>query len=250
MLENILNWLKGSGGKEKKGLPESIEIAQSLLRSFFEQGKTTKLTKTKWVAKEEFEERFPLLTLLLKKAEVYQFIMNNELYTLYAWTTQTEHSCGWICKMEGIYSDVPFIEGHRMLINALGGIVETWDEADELDEVETYTIAQNFMFTASKSSKGLGKETESYINLCRKNELLELEDHDQFVVFAKEASGNLTMYNPDTEEVFLYAHDHSFDYTIDIEGQPDFTFYRIKDSIYFTEYVESLARQWLLVVAD
>jgi len=245
MLENILNWFKGG---EKEKMPEWWEIAQSFHRIFFEKGKMTKLTKTKWGADEQFEERFPLLTLLLKKAEVYQFIMNNELYTIYAWTTQTEHSCGWICKMEGIYSDVPFIEGHRMLINSLGGIVETWDEIDELEEVETYTIAQDFMFTASKSSKSLGKETSAYVDLCRKNESLELEDYDQFVVFAKEASGNLTMYNPDTEEVFLYAHDHSFDYAIEIEGQPEFTFYRIKDSIYFTEYVESLARQWLLVV--
>lgn len=68
---------------------------------------------------------------------------------------------------------------------------------------------------------------------------------DNMVSFVSEANGAETLYDLDTKQVYLFSHDHSFDYVTFVPNQPRYTFHYINGVENFTDYVEALARQWV-----
>ena len=165
--------------------------------------------------------------------------INGIPHKLYSWTTTDNSTCGWLCQFEESRNDLPIIEEHNLLLQNIGGIIESYG-SNERD----ISLNQHFLFTASRCERGLGSTKRFYEELCY-NENINPIETDHLIAFAIEAGGNRTFYDPVTKNVLLYATDHSFDYVTRLPGQPDLTFYTINNVKTFTNYVELLARQWL-----
>ncbi|KFF03070.1 hypothetical protein [Chryseobacterium luteum] len=163
-------------------------------------------------------------------------------YYLYTWTDRNGLKCGWLCKTEKIQTEIDVIAEHQLLLNEMGGITETYHHFDT--EAEMLTDNQNFIFTQSLLTKGLGDWIDLYDQVC-KDENVKQTDTKDLICFAEEANGNETFYDPDTKQVLLFAPDHSFENVEVLKGQPEYTFYTINHVTTFVDYVETLARQWL-----
>ncbi len=109
------------------------------------------------------------------------------------------------------------------------------------------------MFTESYCSLGIDGWDNFYDDRCREDNMLETEkiDFTNFVVFAQEANGDVTTYNPESKKVLQFNHDGDIkdrngEYrTALVENQPEDTFYRLKGVTNFVDYIEMLAEQWL-----
>lgn len=187
-----------------------------------------------------FKKTFPLLTRLISKARVLNLTINTQPYILFSWTDKEENSCGWLNKVEPTNSSKFYlIEEHRLLLNTIGGIQESYNEP-----YPSLNNNQNFMFIESECSIGIDTWDEYYIELCT-DDNIEPSDWNDCICFAVEANGNLTLYNTKSKEVLLFAHDHCFEDVVCLEGQPEYTFYKIENIDNFTDYIESLADSWL-----
>ncbi len=63
-------------------------------------------------------------------------------------------------------------------------------------------------------------------------------------VMAVEANGNLTLYHRQSGEVILFAPDHDFEHVTPLGQSPEYTLYRIDGVPTFSDWVESIAKQW------
>jgi len=96
----------------------------------------------------------------------------------------------------------------------------------------------------AECSRGIGDWDYYYDTMCA-DENCDQIDFSHFLVFAQEANGALTMYDPYTKKVLLFSHDHSFDNVDFMKNQPRYTFHTFKEADTFIDYVERLAAQWL-----
>jgi hypothetical protein len=167
---------------------------------------------------------------------------------LYGWNTSKNNSCGWLCKLENYQSDLNLLFEHRLLTNTIGGIKEVWDEFDEIEKTDDFTLNQNFLFIQSMCSKGIGFNKDSYLSLCNKQDKKPLNNFDELIKFSQEANGNMTLYDSVNGEVYLHARNHYFDYVINIESQPEYTFYKIIGVKTFKDFVEKIAENWLSII--
>ena len=190
----------------------------------------------------EFEETFPKLTSLIKKARVTIADIDYAEYLLFAWDTEENLVCGWlneIVKAESHFCEM--IPEHALLIRIIGGIREAFNQPEN-----SFTNNQNFMFLGTECSRGIGDFNDYYNTMCEEENCTPI-DFSNLLVFAEEANGALTIYDPYTKAVLLFSHDHSFEYVNFIEGQPHYTFHTFKGVNTFVDYVEVLAAQWLAV---
>jgi hypothetical protein len=188
-----------------------------------------------------FKKQFPILTLLVEQARVLDVIIKKSAYKLLSWDEKnSDTSMGWLCKAPANYPPLPFLEEHRMLADCIGGIFEVYcnNEADRLD------MNQNFMFIPEYCEQGLGKTRESYEHVCSLYKVEPITT-EHLLEFAHEAGGIHSFYDPNTAEVLIYAPDHSSTYLLQLPNQCEFTFYTIRGIRTFTDYVETLAQQWL-----
>ena len=88
---------------------------------------------------------------------------------------------------------------------------------------------------------------EYYVELC-KNERVQKNITTELVCFATEANGNATYYDLENKQVLLFAPDHSFKNVEILDGQPEYTFYKIEGIETFTDYVEVLSQQWIDII--
>ncbi|TGM79086.1 hypothetical protein EHR04_04880 [Leptospira levettii] len=143
--------------------------------------------------------------------------------------------------MEDIYSNENnLIEEHNLLLEYLGGIVETYNDPEN-----SLTNNQNFIFLKSKCQTGL-KNWEYYYEEIVDDQKCQKIDYKKLTIFAEEANGNLTLYDKIKKEVFLFAPDHSFSNVIKIENQPEYSFYKFSKIQNFNDYVETISKQWIL----
>ena len=262
MIKKILNKIFHTSsiagtGSERKTAPENEEliddesdlgIAKSQLSWFFHGKKIKNIRNGQLEPNLEFQKIFPQTNKLLEKANITAFEIDNKAYRLYGWITKSENSCGWLCKLEDRLGDNNFLKDHKVLIEHMGGIQESWDEYDEIEVNNPFTLNQNFMFIGSECWKGLGKLEKVYLELCEKEKLSPLKNYKELIVFAKEVNGDLTLYDLETKKVYLYAHDQASDYAEILEGQPKYTFYNIIGIESFTDYVEKLSNDWLGII--
>jgi hypothetical protein len=100
------------------------------------------------------------------------------------------------------------------------------------------------MFLGTGSSRGIGDYDDYYQTMCDDENCVPINFSD-FVAFAEEANGSLSMYNPCNGNVLLFSHDQNFDYVEFMEEQPQYTFHTFKGIVTFVNYVEEVANQWL-----
>lgn len=188
----------------------------------------------------EFKQTFPKLSSLIQSARVLNLKINNDDYKLFGWTTNKNLRCGWINKFEkNIEPKLNLIYEHKLLLNSIGGIWETFNQPEP-----SLTLNQEFLFIESECLSGIGGWDEYYEVSLEQGEFKPI-DYKEFICFVREANGDVTLYDPTNKEIFLFAHDHSFDNVEFLPNQPEYTFHRINGVITFKDYVEKLATEWI-----
>ncbi len=189
---------------------------------------------------EKFQETFPKLTSLIEKSRVLNLTINYQSYRLFSWTNKGNKSFGWLNKIESDKTtDIELIDEHELLLQEIGGIQESYNQPEP-----SLTNNQNFLFIKSECSKGIGSWDDYYEMMCEEEDKRQI-DYKDFICFVQEANGDVTLYDKNTKEVMLFAHDHSFDNVEFLENQPEYTFHKINGVKTFVNYVESLATEWI-----
>jgi len=196
-------------------------------------------SKKDFVLSNNFKNTFPILAEHIEQARILDLKINDQLFKLFSWTSKDNLSCGWLTKIENEkISDLKLIDEHKLLLKEIGGIQESYNQPEE-----SLCNNQSYMFIESECSLGIGDWDEYYEEMCNE-EVNQSIDFKQYICFVEEANGNLTLYNPLTKEVFLFAHDHCFENVEFLENQPEYTFHKINNVINFVDYVETLASEW------
>ena len=191
----------------------------------------------------DFIDTFPLLYSLINRASILNVSVNKKNYKLISWTTSDGKSCGWLCEFESKLSGkIEILPEHQILIDNIGGIRESYNQPEE-----AFTNNQNFLFLKSECKRGHGYWTDYYHDRCGEYKIQPIPVSD-LVSFVYEANGGQVLYNLTTKQVYLFSHDHSFDYVTFLDGQPEYTFHLINNVSNFVDYVEALAKQWLLYI--
>ena len=187
----------------------------------------------------KFQETFPKLTNLIEKSRVLNLTINYQSYRLFSWTNKDNKSFGWLNKIESDKTtDIELIDEHELILQEIGGIQESYNQPEP-----SLTNNQNFLFIKSECSKGIGGWDDYYEMMCEEENKQKIEYKD-FVCFVQEANGDVTLYDRNSKEVMLFAHDHCFDNVEFLENQPEYTFHKINGIKTFVDYVESLATEW------
>ena len=188
----------------------------------------------------EFKQVFSKLSKLIQSARILNLKINNDEYKLFGWTNKNNIRCGWINKFENnVDSKLNLIDEHKLLLNSIGGIWESFNQPEP-----SLTLNQEFLFIESECLSGIGGWDEYYEVSLEQGEF-EPIDYKDFICFAREANGDVTLYNPTNKKVFLFAHDHCFDNVEFLLNQPEYTFHKINGVINFKDYVEKLASEWI-----
>jgi len=215
-----------------------FEDFKSDISSFIKPADNVKVTDGTVITSIHFAESFPTLNRLINRARVLDIEINNIAYKLYSWTTGTE-SCGWLCKIEpASISNIELLPEHQLLLDNIGGIQESYNQPEG-----AFTNNQNFLFIKSECTRGTGYWTEYYHDMCENTDTKPIPVGN-LISFVYEANGAQTMYDLKTKQVYLFSHDHSFDYVTFLEGQPEYTFHYINGVNNFIDYTEMLANQW------
>ncbi|WML51670.1 hypothetical protein RCG17_19850 [Neobacillus sp. PS3-12] len=85
------------------------------------------IDKRSFTCTKKFEDKFPFLTLLLKKARITKVQYKNQIYELFGWTNRVSQSFGWLClepREENNIINKPLHPDHILLLENFGGITE------------------------------------------------------------------------------------------------------------------------------
>ncbi|MBP2618134.1 hypothetical protein [Chryseobacterium jejuense] len=187
----------------------------------------------------KFTDTFPILTDLISQARVLNLDIDHQPHRLFSWTNKNNEIFGWLNKTEPDFtSPFPLIEEHKLLLDEIGGIQESFNQPHP-----SLSNNQEFMFIGSNCSLGINDWDDHYEELCKSENKLPI-DYKDFISFIIEANGNTTVYDAQTKEVFLFAHDHAFDNVFFLKNQPEYTFHKFHHITYFVDYVEALAQEW------
>lgn len=226
-------------GKKKKNKNEDFKAFKKNASYFLKPNSKVIFKGYDLIIDYEFKKTFPKLSLLILKARITLLNIDEESYILFAWDRKDNQICGWLNKIEKPNSSkYKLIEEHELLIGQIGGILESFNEPEN-----SFSNSQNFMFTGSECTQGIEEWGEYYDMLCEDNNYDKI-DSSNYITFVCEANGSFTMYEPTTKEVFLFSHDHDFDYVDFLDNQAKYTFHKFKNIITFVDYVEELANQW------
>jgi hypothetical protein len=196
-------------------------------------------SETPFQVSDNFKSTFPILAELIAQARVLNLTINNQLFKLFSWTNKDQLSCGWLNKIETENnSALNLIDEHRLLLREIGGIQESYHQPED-----SFSNNQNFMFIESECTIGIGSWDEYYQELCNEEGKQPI-DFTEFISFVGEANGDVTLYDPTSKEVFLFAHDHCFENVEFVANQPEYTFHKINGAHNFVAYVETLASEW------
>lgn len=197
------------------------------------------------VMPELFVQTFPIMARLLAKASVTSVHKNNIEYKLLTWHCPPNGSWGWLVQKEPetYATELNITKNHKILCSVIGNLIETYNASDAF-----LSNSMNFMFSLSKCQAGIGPIwDEFYLTRCKSEHATPI-NRNNLITFAMEAGGHYILYDHISEEVLTFNTDPGYAYLQSIEGQPSATFYTIKGIRTFTDYVETLAQQWLDLV--
>lgn len=185
--------------------------------------------------------------LLLEAEKITIVLVDGTVYNLFAWKSEKGIG-GWLCEPRN-YTDVSIRPAkYKLLQSALGNIVETFGFESVRDD---WLCNLNWFLGAEELEFGLNSWKDYFEERCEdenKVPILERQgqvfDIDNLFIMAEEANGNLLLCDANTEEVFLFAHDHCFE-NISVCGDlPEYTFYTVEGGMCFWDYIELVAKQW------
>ncbi len=212
---------------------------------FFQENDKIEIEQYTLELSDDFKKIFPKLTELIDCSRKTFLRINNKPHILFAWNDIDDEIFGWLNKVEESESvSDKLSDEHKILIQNIGGIQESFNQPED-----SLTNNQNFMFIGSDCSYGIGSWNEYYYETCVE-ENIEPIDHSDLICFVEEANGNLTCYNPKNSEIILFAPDHCFENITPIKGQPEYTFYKYDNIKSFKNYVEKVAEEWLVEIAN
>ncbi len=111
----------------------------------------------------EFENTFPLLTSLLKKARITKVQYENTTYELFGWTGYVGDSMGWLCE-EPVYlkdNTKSLHPDHVLLLQNFGGITERWNEPED-----TWLCNLNYALPYDYAEEGFNGWEEPFLEYC------------------------------------------------------------------------------------
>ena len=198
-----------------------------------------------------FEQLYPRLTKLLKKARLTRLQTARGERHLLGWTDVTGRFIGWLVfppGYEGSYKASSDLHSdHKLLLNYFGGVDET-SYAPELEQAipdfgcdSQWTLNLNFWLGERDCELGIDS-WDVYFEMLQ--EFFENPiDPNDFITFAVEANGNSSAYNKRDGTLILFAHDHAFSYVSPYPGCPS-GLYTFNNCAKFSDWIETVAGQW------
>jgi len=195
----------------------------------------------KWLPSERLAAVFPRLSRLLAKAHTSQVEIDDDEYVLFSWQGKTGIS-SWLSPPPNPTPDVPLLPIHRTLLAEFGGVTERSGEPDGswlMNSNQSLTLHEarrdasfivDYSWAFEEVAGGIPIRLADYYSISR------------------EANGNDTLCHRETGEVLLFAPDHSFEHLVPLPGCPPYTLYRMNGAATFTEWVETVAQQWLAML--
>ncbi len=208
---------------------------------FFQEDDKVEIEEKTLELSDDFKDLFPKLTELINCSRKTYLRINNVPHILFAWNNIDNEIFGWLNKIENL-ENVPneLSKEHKILLENIGGIQESFNQPED-----SLTNNQNFMFIGTECSFGIGSWNNYYKETCEE-ENIEPIDNSNLICFVEEANGNMTFYNPITNDIIFFASDHCFDNITPINGQPEYTFYKYDNVKSFKDYVEKVAEEWIV----
>lgn len=185
-----------------------------------------------------FTSLYPVLSEFLIKARVTNVRVNNESYQLLGWSDHEGNSFGWLVKPPSVDINKPLCNEHKLLLTYFGGITERWNETEI-----SWLLNLNSALTLGDAEEGF-QGWENYIaDVCNDEKFECYINPNDYIAFAFEANGNMTLYNKKNSTIIMLAHDHSFEHITPLDGYPEYTIYSINDCPNFVAWVEEVAKQ-------
>ena len=190
--------------------------------------------------------RFPKLAALLGRADLTRLETKRGALELLAW----DHGAGrggWLCEpptagappgAAAARAASSLHPDHLAVLGAFGGVTERFNEPD------SWLLNLNSALVPRFCRVGLGDAYDYYRDACHDDGVAPVVRDEEYIAFAFEANGNTTLYHRETGEVILFAPDHSFDFVVQLEGCPRYTFYRLRGAPTLRDWVETVAGQW------
>jgi len=192
-------------------------------------------------ASADFGRLFPALDQLLKSASITAVAINGLPYRLFSWKALEEEvqECAWLWPAPSPQASLSVHPHHRVLLASFGGIIERSNEPED-----TWLLNHNDVLTET-----LAQHDASFIN----DYAWFFEDRGvtipivltEFYSIAEEANGNTTLCHRTTGQIVLFAPDHDFEHIVPETGCPEQSLYRIPEALFFSSWVNAVAKQWL-----
>ncbi|QGQ96436.1 hypothetical protein EHS13_16870 [Paenibacillus psychroresistens] len=187
---------------------------------------------------ESFISIYPVLSELLLKARVTNIQVNNKSYQLLGWSDFEGNSFGWLAKPPTFEINKPLCNEHKILLSNFGGITERWNETEI-----SWLLNLNSALTLEDAEEGFQGWQDYIADMCNGEGFESYITPNDYIAFAFEANGNITLYHKDNSSIIMLAHDHCFEHIIPLEGYPEYTIYRINECPNFVSWVEQIAIQ-------
>ncbi|WP_307440824.1 hypothetical protein [Paenibacillus sp. V4I3] len=190
---------------------------------------------------DSFTRIYPVLSELLKKARVTNVQVNNKPYQLLGWSDHEGNSFGWLVRPPAVDINKPLCNEHKLLLTYFGGITERWNETEI-----SWLLNLNSALTLEDAEEGF-QGWENYIADVSNDEDFESYiNPNDYIAFAFEANGNMTLYHKNNSSLIMLAHDHCFEHITPLDGYPEYTIYRINDCPDLVAWVEEVAKQEII----
>ncbi|WP_214482225.1 hypothetical protein [Bacillus sp. SM2101] len=219
------------------------EFLSDITWCFKEREKIEIIGEKSFQCSAEFEGTFPQLTKLLSKARITVIQYGNVNYELFGWKHNvSSQSLGWLClePLKGQNINKSLHPNHSVLLQNFGGITERWNEP-----LDTWLVNLNNALTYENIKVGFGSMEDIFQELCEEEGVEIKVNTSDFISFAFEANGNITMYHKISGKVLMYAHDHNFEHLISFSNYPEYTLYEIESCETLNDWIENIASQWL-----
>ncbi|MBS2031110.1 MAG: hypothetical protein JST54_24625 [Deltaproteobacteria bacterium] len=190
-----------------------------------------------WSADEEFQAMFPVLSDLLRRAELTELTLEGAAHILFTWDGDTNPQ-SWLCPSPSSNPPSGLHPAHATLLRFFGGIVERANEPSG-----TWLLNQNDVLTAREAAHDASflKDYEWAFSKSAGGIPIVLTD---FYSIAREANGNTTLCHRRDGTILLFATDHAFKHVTPLAGCPEYSLYTLNGVERFAEWVNVIARQW------
>lgn len=192
----------------------------------------------------DFTSKFPQMSELLKQAIKLEIVVKKkrkEIYWLICWT-KGNIIRGWLCLPPECKIGKRLPKSYQIVLNVFGGIIESFG----LNSENNFLLNMDSVLCLKDAMHGIDGWENYYYGCCEQESVTPKIDLKKLIVIAREANGNLTLCDSESEEILLFAHDHNFTNVVIYDNCPEYTFYKIRECSTFQIWLEKIALQWRL----